>query len=111
MAEHVLTLDDRAFEQAVLASSRPVLVDFWAPWCGPCQAMAPVIEALAVEFAGRATVAKLNVDDFPALAVRFGIRTIPTLLFFKDGQVVERLVGVVAKQVLAEKLQALGETP
>ncbi|MBI1893935.1 MAG: thioredoxin [Candidatus Rokubacteria bacterium] len=109
MAENItnMALTDGTFERAVLESSEPVLVDFWAPWCGPCRMTAPVIDELATEFAGHAKVGKVNVDDHPRLAAQYGIRAIPTLLFFKDGRVVDRLVGVVPKRVLADKLHEL----
>jgi thioredoxin 1 len=95
------------FQRDVLDSSHPVLVDFWAEWCGPCRVLAPVIGELATEFTGRVTVGKVNVDDESALAVQYGIRSIPTLLLFKDGRVVDQVVGVVPRQVLVEKLRAL----
>jgi thioredoxin 1 len=104
---HYATFTKANFQRDVLDSSHPVLVDFWAEWCGPCHVMAPVIDDLATEFAGRVTVGKVNVDDEAALAVQYGIRSIPTLLLFKAGQVVDQVVGVVPKQVLAEKLRAL----
>ena len=101
------TFTEATFQRDVLNSSQPVLVDFWAPWCGPCHVMAPVIEDLAADVAGHATVGKVNVDDYPTLAAQYGIRSIPTLLVFKDGQVVDQAIGVVPKQVLTEKLHAL----
>ncbi len=104
-----LTITDENFSSAVLEQShlQPVLVDFWAPWCGPCQVIAPVIEELATEFAGRATVGKVNVDEHPRLAVQYGIQSIPTLLLFKDGRLVDQVIGAVPKQVLENKLRAL----
>ncbi len=84
-----------------------MLVDFWASWCGPCQMIAPVIEQLAADFDGKATVAKLNVDDEPRLASQFGIRSIPSILFFQDGKIVHQVVGAVPKGTLASKLESL----
>jgi thioredoxin 1 len=101
------TFSAASFPRDVLNSSKPVLVDFWAPWCGPCRVLAPTIEELAVEFDGQATVGKVNVDDNPHLAAQYGIRSIPTVLLFTKGQVVDQTVGVVPKQVVAEKLRAL----
>jgi thioredoxin 1 len=101
------TLSAANFTHDVLNSSQPVLVDFWAPWCGPCHVLTPTIEELAVEFDGQATVGKVNVDDHPQLAAQYGIRSIPTVLLFQEGQVVDQTVGVVPKQVLAAKLRAL----
>ncbi len=101
------TFTEATFQSDVLDSSQPVLVDFWAEWCGPCHVMAPVIDELATEFAGSVTVGKVNVDDESALAVQYGIRSIPTILVFKDGQVIDQVIGVVPKKVLVEKLRAL----
>src|SRR5262249_46450396 len=101
------TFSEVNFSRDVLKSPQPVLVDFWAPWCGPCRVLMPTIEVLAVEFDGQATVRKVNVDDHPHLAAQYGIRSIPTVLLFQEGQVVDQTVGVVSKQVLAEKLRAL----
>ena len=101
------TFSTANFTRDVLNSSQPVLVDFWAPWCGPCHVLAPTIAELAVEFDGQAAVGKVNVDDNPHLAAQYGIRSIPTVLLFKEGQVVDQTVGVVPKQVLAAKLRAL----
>lgn len=102
-----VTLTKDNFDREVLKSHQPILVDFWAEWCGPCHRIAPTIEELATEFTGRAKVGKLNVDQQTPVAAQFGIRSIPTLLFFKDGKVVDQVVGVVPKRVLAEKLDAL----
>jgi thioredoxin 1 len=100
---------EQTFDQTVLASAQPVLVDFWAPWCGPCLQLAPVIDQIATENEGRVTVAKVNIDEAPQLAAKFGIRSIPTLLYFKDGAVRDQVLGAVPKRVLVEKLNALAE--
>ncbi len=105
--EKLVKLNEGNFEREVLESSQPVLVDFWADWCQPCHAMAPAIEALASEFEGSAKVGKLNVEENSTLAERFAIHSIPSLLFLKDGKEVDRVTGVVSKEVLAEKLAAL----
>jgi len=104
MAGYVeLTKDN--FDQVV--SNGVTLVDFWAPWCGPCRMIAPVIEELAEEYKGKATIAKVNTDEQQELAVRFGIRSIPTILFFKDGEVVDQMIGAASKDVFASKLDAI----
>jgi thioredoxin 1 len=113
MADSVkyVTLTDENFESEVLQSDVPVLIDFWAAWCGPCRVIAPTIEKLAADFEGRAKVGKLDVDNNPQTAMRFGIRSIPTLLFFKDGRVVDQTVGIMQERQLADKLDALiGQT-
>ncbi len=102
-----LALTEATFTHEVLESSKPVLVDFWAAWCGPCRAIAPAIADLARDFEDSAKVAKVNVDEQPALAASFGIQSIPTLLFFQNGKVVDQALGAVPKEVLAEKLSAL----
>lgn len=98
MAGNLIEVTDATFESEVIQSDTPTLVDFWAPWCGPCQAIAPAIEAIAREQAGRVKVCKVNVDDNPHTAARYGIRGIPTLIYFKDGEVAKQLTGAVAKQ-------------
>ena len=99
-------ITDQTFEREVLqARGRPVLVDCWAPWCGPCRMIAPIMDQLAAESGGRYRIAKLNVDDNPLTASHFKIASIPTMLIFKDGQLVDRLIGAQPKQAIAERLQ------
>lgn len=100
-----LELTDANFDET-LKSDKPVLVDFWAEWCGPCKMIGPIVEELAGEYDGKAVVAKLNVDENPQVTGRFGVRSIPTLLVFKNGQIVDKQIGAVPKSVLAQKLQA-----
>lgn len=113
MAEHanITTLTDENFDAEVLDADEPVLVDFWATWCGPCRQIAPIIEDLADEFEGRAKIGKVDVDENPQVAQQFGIRSIPTLLFFKDGEVQEQLVGASGKKPLKQKLEQLVGQP
>jgi len=102
-----MQLTDSNFEAEVLKSDIPVLVDFWAPWCGPCRAIAPVIEELAQEYAGQVKIVKMNVDENPTTPGKYGIRAIPTLILFKGGEVVEQITGAVSKaslkQMISEK--------
>src|SRR5438552_335087 len=104
MAGNVEVLTDANFKNEVLDSDKPVLVDFWAPWCGPCKMIAPTVEAVATDYAGKARVGKVNTDDNPQTAISYGISAIPTLLLFKGGQVVDKFVGVVNKDKLAASL-------
>jgi thioredoxin 1 len=101
-----LEITDANFEEVVLKSDKPVLVDFWAEWCGPCRMVGPVVEELAKEYDGKAVIGKINVDHNPNVGMKYGIRNIPTLLFFKNGQMVERQVGAAQKSVLEGKLKA-----
>ncbi|MDV3309154.1 MAG: thioredoxin [Cyclobacteriaceae bacterium] len=100
-----IELNDSNFDQ-VVNSDKPVLVDFWAEWCGPCKMIGPLVEELASEYEGKAVIAKLNVDENPGVTARYGIRNIPTLLVFKNGQIVDKQVGAVPKSILAQKLEA-----
>lgn len=100
-----LVLTDSTFDEAI-KSDKPVLVDFWAEWCGPCKMIGPAVEELANDYDGKAVVAKLNVDENPQVTARFGVRSIPTLLVFKNGQIVDKQIGAVPKSVLSSKLQA-----
>ncbi len=100
-------LTDMNFADLALASDKPVLVDFWAEWCGPCRMVGPVVEEIAQEYGDKAVVGKVNVDHNSGTSAQFGIRNIPTILFLKNGQVVDKVVGAVPKQVLVEKLDAL----
>ena len=105
MAENVIEVTDSNFESVILNSDVPALVDFWAEWCAPCRAIAPLVEEVATEYAGKLKVAKLNVDDNPSTPGKYGVRGIPTLILFKDGQVVDQIVGAVPK----DQIKALVE--
>ncbi len=99
-SDKVLQLSDDSFESEVLKSSIPVLVDFWASWCAPCKAIAPVVDGLAAEYEGKVKIAKVNVDENPATPGQYGVRGIPTLILFKDGKVIDQVVGAVPKNQL-----------
>lgn len=101
-----LELTDANFDEVVLKSDKPVLVDFWAVWCGPCRMVAPIVEELAKDYEGKAVIGKLDVDNNPNVSAQFGIRNIPTLLVFKNGEIVDKQVGAVPKSVLAAKIDA-----
>ncbi|HAX48814.1 MAG TPA: thioredoxin [Ignavibacteria bacterium] len=103
---HPIEFTDANFDQEVIKSDVPVLVDFWAVWCGPCKMIAPFVEELAGEYQGKAKVGKVDVDNNPNISTTYGIRSIPTILIFRDGKIVDQIIGAVPKQALAQKLDA-----
>ncbi len=107
MAENVMEVNDSSFDAEILQTETPVLVDFWAPWCGPCKAIAPVVQELAETFGDKIKFAKCNVDDNPVTPGKYGIRAIPTLILFKGGNVVDQITGMVAKSKLEEAIQSV----
>jgi thioredoxin 1 len=100
MSENIMTVDQDNFQKNVLDAQKPVLIDFWAPWCGPCRAVAPIVEELAKEYNGKAEFAKVNVDESPILASQYGVMSIPTIIVFKDGKPVEQVIGYKPKNEL-----------
>lgn len=106
MSDKITNLTSDTFKSTVTASSTPVLVDFWAPWCGPCKAIAPILEELATEMDGQVKITKVNIDENDAIGAEYGIRAIPTMLLFKGGKVVETIVGMMPKAALKAKLAA-----
>src|SRR5262245_19949539 len=111
LTKYVHEQDDATFQDSIKAAARPVLVDFWAPWCPPCRTLAPTIEAIAEKFDGRADVAKLDIDQNPETAAAHGIRSIPTVLIFRDGREVDRIVGLQPRARYERALEAAGATP
>ena len=105
-APNIVTLTDANFDQEVLKSSTPVLVDFWAEWCGPCKMIAPILDELATEYDGKVKVGKVNIDQHQSIATEYGIRAIPTLLIFKNGELADQIVGLVPKEEITRKLDA-----
>lgn len=104
---NALHFTDDNFKAEVLESSSPVLVDFWATWCGPCRMIAPIIEELAVEYEGKAKIGKLDVDNNPNVAMEYGVRSIPTLLIFKNGKIADTIIGAVSKSYITERLETV----
>ena len=111
MTESVKEVSDSSFQHEVLESERPVLVDFWAAWCGPCRMLAPTVEAIAEQYAERAAVVKLNVDDNPSTAEAYGIRSIPTLILFSGGKEVERVIGATSKESISRLIEKYSSFP
>ena len=107
MTQNIIELDDDSFEEKVLKSEKPVMVDFWAPWCGPCKAIAPTIEALEKEYGDKMTFAKVNVDENPISPSNYGVQAIPTLIFFKNGKIADQITGMVAKEKLEETIKGV----
>ena len=107
MSENISEVSDSSFDTDVLQSDKPVIVDFWAPWCGPCKAIAPLIDELAATYGEQIKFAKCNVDDNPVTPGKYGVRAIPTLIFFKNGDVIEQITGMVAKSKLEDSVKRL----
>ncbi len=107
MAENIIEIDDDSFEKIVLQSDKPVMVDFWAPWCGPCKAISPTVEALEKEFGDKMTFTKVNVDENPVTPSKYGVQAIPTLIFFKNGEIADQITGMVAKEKLEETIKGI----
>jgi thioredoxin 1 len=105
MSDKIIEIDDDGFEENVLKSEKPIMVDFWAPWCGPCKAIAPTIEALEKTYGDQMTFAKVNVDENPLSPSKYGVQAIPTLIFFKNGEVADQITGMVAKEKLEKTIK------
>ena len=105
MTDKIIEIDDDGFEEKVLKSEKPVMVDFWAPWCGPCKAIAPTVEALEKTYGDQMTFAKINVDENPLSPSKYGVQAIPTLIFFKNGEIADQITGMVAKEKLEQTIK------
>ncbi|EMS79025.1 MULTISPECIES: thioredoxin [Desulfotignum] len=105
MTDKIIEIDDDGFEEKVLNSEKPVMVDFWAPWCGPCKAIAPTVEALEKTYGDQMTFAKINVDENPLSPSKYGVQAIPTLIFFKNGEIADQITGMVAKEKLEQTIK------
>ncbi|MEX1298254.1 MAG: thioredoxin [Desulfotignum sp.] len=105
MTDKIIEIDDEGFEEKVLKSEKPIMVDFWAPWCGPCKAIAPTIEALEKTYGDQITFAKVNVDENPLSPSKYGVQAIPTLIFFKNGEIADQITGMVAKEKLEQTIK------
>ena len=105
MTDKIIEIDDDGFEKTVLKSEKPIMVDFWAPWCGPCKAIAPTVEALEKEYGDQMTFAKINVDENPISPSKYGVQAIPTLIFFKNGEIADQITGMVAKEKLEQTIK------
>ena len=106
MSANIVNLNTDTFNATIQSASTPVLVDFWAEWCGPCKALGPILEELSVEFTGQLRIAKVNIDENESIAAEYGVRAIPTMLLFKDGKIAEQIVGMLPKAALKDKLKA-----
>ena len=107
MTQNISKIEDDEFEEKVLKSDKPVMVDFWAPWCGPCKAIAPTVDALEKEYGDKMTFLKVNVDENPISPSKYGVQAIPTLIFFKNGEIADQITGMVAKEKLEETLKGV----
>jgi len=107
MTENIIEIEDDSFEDIVLKSDKPVMVDFWAPWCGPCKAIAPTVDTLEKEYGDKMKFVKVNVDENPISPSKFGVQAIPTLIFFKNGEIADQITGMVAKEKLEETIKGV----